>query len=387
MGKTKKLLSIGAAAKIIGVSIDTLRNWDESGTFPSIREDGKIRRYDQKQVYIRARARLDRGQKNGLILPQKTKGQGFIVPPPIIAPLISGDDTYPTHSPESKKSTYEMIKNIAESHFFQNKSYRYLSLITAGSLAMLIVLVGVVGMVKKPGVSDKIQYLGATDNRMSELEKRLSELETSFTQPIDSETIQNLPIPGHNLIRNSSFEAGNGVAPRQWHYQLESDTSNTFRSDEGIHSGKAGLKIIGGGDGRYGISQPTAKTKPGSTYTLSAYVKQTNLSQPARIMVGFWDEYGNKRGKQVAYTLSGTRDWYRINMTVTTPGLVTDLVNWFPLIEIDGLKSGQVYVDDVMLEESSILNQYESDLGDPSGTHIGLGDGGVLADPDGNYFQ
>jgi excisionase family DNA binding protein len=41
----KKLLKIGEAAEILGVSIDTLRRWDESGKLKAIRKEGGTHRY------------------------------------------------------------------------------------------------------------------------------------------------------------------------------------------------------------------------------------------------------------------------------------------------------------------------------------------------------
>lgn len=51
----QKLLTIAQAAKILGVSIQTLRRWDESGKLPSNREAGRHRRYlkTDLEAYIR----------------------------------------------------------------------------------------------------------------------------------------------------------------------------------------------------------------------------------------------------------------------------------------------------------------------------------------------
>jgi excisionase family DNA binding protein len=46
----EKLVSIGRAAKILGVSEITLRRWDESGKFPSIKTAGGHRRYDLSKL-------------------------------------------------------------------------------------------------------------------------------------------------------------------------------------------------------------------------------------------------------------------------------------------------------------------------------------------------
>lgn len=44
-----KLLNIGQAAEILGVSIDTLRRWDESGKLVAIRKDGGTHRYYREE--------------------------------------------------------------------------------------------------------------------------------------------------------------------------------------------------------------------------------------------------------------------------------------------------------------------------------------------------
>ncbi len=45
----KKLLSIGETAKLIGVSIDTLRQWDKNGILPSFRPSEASKRYYRKE--------------------------------------------------------------------------------------------------------------------------------------------------------------------------------------------------------------------------------------------------------------------------------------------------------------------------------------------------
>lgn len=47
-----KLIPIGEAAKILGVSKDTLRRWDESGAFPAIKSPGAHRYYTRIQIEL-----------------------------------------------------------------------------------------------------------------------------------------------------------------------------------------------------------------------------------------------------------------------------------------------------------------------------------------------
>lgn len=49
---TDDLISIGEAAEMLGVSISTLRRWDENGRFPAIESQGGHRRYSKSQVEI-----------------------------------------------------------------------------------------------------------------------------------------------------------------------------------------------------------------------------------------------------------------------------------------------------------------------------------------------
>lgn len=51
MNKKDELIPIGEAAEMLGVSIDTLRRWDENGLFPSLRDTPTSnRRYSKKAI-------------------------------------------------------------------------------------------------------------------------------------------------------------------------------------------------------------------------------------------------------------------------------------------------------------------------------------------------
>ncbi|KGF80347.1 resolvase, partial [Massilia sp. JS1662] len=59
-----KLLSIGAAAKTLGVSTSTLRRWEAAGRLVPIRTEGGQRRYDL--------AALRPGHIHGVTMPLRT---------------------------------------------------------------------------------------------------------------------------------------------------------------------------------------------------------------------------------------------------------------------------------------------------------------------------
>ncbi len=136
-----------------------------------------------------------------------------------------------------------------------------------------------------------------------------------------------LSLTAKNIIRNSSFESASGVQPRQWRYILDSTTGNSKQSAEGIRSGNYGLKFFpSNGEKGYdlGLSQDVTITVPGRTYVLSAYLKNTNVNSDAKVKIGFWNNYRNAYGPMEEIALSGTKDWYRVSMNVTTDGLIND---------------------------------------------------------------
>jgi DNA (cytosine-5)-methyltransferase 1 len=56
------MITIAEAAKLLGVSLPTLRRWDESGKFPARRHPiNRYRMYDRHDV-MRLRARIVGGQ-------------------------------------------------------------------------------------------------------------------------------------------------------------------------------------------------------------------------------------------------------------------------------------------------------------------------------------
>src|SRR5258708_6613752 len=197
-------------------------------------------------------------------------------------------------------------------------------------------------------------------------------------------TVDMLPTAVTNLLHNSSFEQQSNSQPRDWNYQLDSNTSNTFISAEGNRSGSYGLKLLGGGTGNFGISQPNVKTVPGRIYTFSLYVKTTNVLNSTLLRFGFWDEYHNSEGQMKSISLPVTQDWTRYSFTITTPGLITDPKNEFPLIEVEGLTRGAVYLDDMQLEEGSVLTAYNSSQAYNS--TYGIGDGSLIFSPGGDIY-
>lgn len=258
----------------------------------------------------------------------------------------------------------------------------YLTKVFFIGILFLFVSAGFIWLsVPKTDSSAKAQRASVTHvpSTGSPQEKKVLAADTSSPLTLSSEKTTNV-----NLIKNSSFEKESNGQPRGWSYLLDSITSNTFLSQEGNRSGTYGLKFVGGTNDNLGLMQPTTKTVPGRTYTLSAYVKVVNASSHI-IRLGFWDEYHNKEGEIKDITFSGTKDWTRISLTVTTPGVITDTTNEFPLIEVIGLSKGTVYLDDVQLSEGNDSSVYNSAQA-KAGTVAALGDGSVSFSTDGTIM-
>lgn len=196
-----------------------------------------------------------------------------------------------------------------------------------------------------------------------------------------------LDLAAPNLLTNSSFESEHESKPYTWKYQLDSNTGNVQRSAEGIHSGQYGLKFIGGGSGNLGISQPSTKTIGGNTYTLSGYIKVVNVPK-IRVSFGFWDEKGNMRASMKELSFTGTKDWSRVFIIVTTSGQSIDTTNWFPLVEVYGLTSGSVYLDDMQLTGGTVLAHYDASKSLSAGIGSGLtiGDGSIVGTNTGDLY-
>src|SRR3989344_1396174 len=225
--------------------------------------------------------------------------------------------------------------------------------------------------------------LGVEDD-VAELGNRVAVLESKDTGGDTSVSLGTMAIQGDNLVRNSSFEVSDSNdTPRYWSYQLDSSYGNTFKSAEGIRSGKYGLKLQGGSHGGLGISQPDTKLEAGRSYVLSLYVKAVNVGN-ATLTFGFWDEVANARGTMKSVNYSGTKDWHRVSLVVTHADLSDKGKKWFPLIEVNNLGTGNIYIDDVQLSEGTVLSSYNSDLGDDAGQL--LAGGAVLVDNNGNIF-
>jgi len=188
--------------------------------------------------------------------------------------------------------------------------------------------------------------------------------------------------PAVNLLRNSSFEEDSNLAPRQWNYQYDSNSGNSFTTAEAIRTGTKGLKFVGGGTGNYGISQPATKLIERRPYALSLWVKPVNTDAHT-VKLSFWDEVNNKEAASKTFSFSGTKEWSRLVLQVSNKNNWNGK-KWFPMVTVNGLGAGALYIDDVQLEEASSFTPYHFTGGGSTQAHVSiLGDGSVEVDAHG----
>ncbi|MFA9288282.1 MAG: MerR family DNA-binding transcriptional regulator [Weeksellaceae bacterium] len=383
MNTEQNLLSIGKTARLLGVSIDTLRNWDNEGKFRSTRLPSGQRRYASEDVEA-MRDILE--SKRGMSANSKRIYTTSVTP---------ALEDIPKPLPREPIVAQELRTN----YLLPGLSHSALTLLFIGT--SLLIASSVSGFIFKGQVENKqtplvqtqqklvtepASVLGITSDYLNSLEQRISQVEMLGYTPGPHAT---LALTAKNIIKNPSFEAANGTVPRQWTYTLSSTQDTTVQTQEGIHSGYRGLKFIGAtedGKGRYlGISQPSTETVPDRNYTFSLYVKHTNVKNTARLRIGFWNKYTNKYTSINSYEIYGTKDWSRIYFSTKTDGIITNSSNWYPVIEVQNLKDGAIYIDDVQLEEGSIETDYASTFAYPEFSIAG-GDGSILGAPNGDIY-
>lgn len=161
-----------------------------------------------------------------------------------------------------------------------------------------------------------------------------------------------LPLRRTNLMPNPSFEYG--TTP--WAPLGTSATPAVLRTTAQAHGlGGYSLRITWGTDGYLselvGVSNGLNVFRPGSVYTFSAYVFVPTGNQAVQIVVE--DGVG---GPQYASAASSvTNAWQRLSVTFTATAAVM-----VPLVQTAAASTAgqQVYIDDLMVEQSGTLGSY-----------------------------
>ena len=182
----------------------------------------------------------------------------------------------------------------------------------------------------------------------------------------------------NNLLLDSSVEKGNG----DW--KVSGSTANLSIDSTNGFLGYKSLKVsrsVSNTD-KQGYYQ-TVQVSGGKPYTFSAYVKTDNVMASGTNGAGLYVKFYNSNGTELSSNVSslsvtGTRDWHRINVSFTAPsGAVTARV-YCGLMSATGI----AYFDCMQLENGNTMNTYNM-LESSSFEHFGSWYGSSLADGDG----
>ena len=151
--------------------------------------------------------------------------------------------------------------------------------------------------------------------------------------------------PGANLVTNASFETVADVCPTGWHWDSRNTDAKLTLDSQNPHTGKVAIKITNGtafGAHVYGtlfLAQPV-QVKPGTSYTISAFVK-TGVTAP-----GLW--IGGGEGWKVRRSLPATHGrWERVSHTFVTGEKESEFV----LRVCSDRPTDGVWLDDLALRE------------------------------------
>ena len=197
-----------------------------------------------------------------------------------------------------------------------------------------------------------------TDGQADTSKNNLKNLNRVTTNYATTTNVQNL-LKNHSLESStywSNINQGSGI-----------DYSTSYVSEEKCF-GQKSLKVkvnTAGEDSRCGVRQTTGNNVlvPGKTYTLSAYVKTSNILKGTDVgaLIGVKTEFADGTFNQYnSEHITGTTDkninngWQRIYTTFTVPENTT---NSCVYLAVRGT-TGTAYFDGVQLEEGDVPNKY-----------------------------
>lgn len=376
--QSPRFLKIGEAAKLLGLSSETLRRWERDGKITFSRTPGGKRLFSEN----------DLEQIKNLLKPTHQPVQT-----PIIAEIVPKKSFRISFKIPSLK-----IPNLKLKFIFIREL-----------IFILLILGNVVFFSQTPYpsvlseklntgakiISEKAQpYVEIMEEKLIVLGKKYEETRIRFSQNIDTvkeksnETTSRIVVKAKevvlaediepaknvlasiygaplysptNLIINSSFEAGIG------NYSIigQSTSLNTKVGNESVRTGTLALKIrddlcLGC---HFGVSQPKVNTINGRSYVFSMYIRVKDLIGSPTIRIGLFGEvsksdplylskpsnygsYAQDRYEDHDLTALRNNEWVRISSTFDNLPL-----GKYPIILIYDYQGGTIYVDDLSLNE------------------------------------
>jgi excisionase family DNA binding protein len=412
--QSPRFLKIGEAAKLLGLSSETLRRWERDGKITFSRTPGGKRLFSEADLeQIKNLLKPTHQPVNALVdqptagVPSKSFNFSLKIPsiklpsfkfPTIKLPrikirfvyfksfvflmLVAGNIVFFSQTPyakilsdnikiaservetESRILAKEIEPHVIAANSFINENYKKLSQNVSENY-------------KKLSQSTSENYKKLSQN-VSTFKKKSEETTSKVVVKAKEVVLSEEVAPAAdillaglygttplysptNLIINSSFEAGIG------NYSIigQSTNANTKVVNESIRTGTLALKIrddfcIGC---HLGVSQPKVNTINGRTYAFSMYVRVKDLVGSPKIRIGLFGEvsksdplYLSQPPNYSTYAQDRYEDHYlenlRDNEWVRISSSFDNLpLGKYPIILIYDYQGGTIYVDDLSLNE------------------------------------
>jgi len=163
-----------------------------------------------------------------------------------------------------------------------------------------------------------------------------------------------------NILVNQSFErdANADNWPDDWNKVTEPGKNATFGWSTVALSGARSVSIVNPTGWAYVATAQLYPIDSAKSYVLSTYVKADNLTSSAKLKVDACNSSGSALGQLESEPLSGTHDWTRLAIFITSDKLPAGTTQLKVNLGIYGSATGTAYFDDVQLEEVASLTTY-----------------------------
>lgn len=161
-----------------------------------------------------------------------------------------------------------------------------------------------------------------------------------------------------NYLQDHNAEVGSYWKDGGTEDQLNYNKSSSIYATEDKYMGNKSLKVTKGSLGNRHYFEQSVNLEKGKTYTLSSYIKTTNVtnqSAGAGISVKYYDGLGKIKTVDSQY-ISGSNDWQRIDLKFTIPADATSNIVQVNAGIIN--ETGIAYFDCLQLEDGSLPNRY-----------------------------
>ncbi|MBI2405718.1 MerR family transcriptional regulator, partial [Candidatus Microgenomates bacterium] len=420
------VFSISHAAKILGVSADTLRRLEKKGKIKPFRGENQreysfddiallrelLHKPPRRKTYSIQEAAtllnisidtLRRWEREGKVKPQRTAG---------------GHRRFTSEEIEQlKNKRYQTVQVSQPTPILPQERIRELipfemKLVLFVTVVVVLFAIGGGSEVVREEIEEAKKTLATLQTQVGSLRDR----EEGVSPDYDGEVLPAIAQGGGvikvvpsdlNLLFNSSFEAGAiNYEARGWDYILSSSLNNTTVSNESVRSGNLAVKINDSSASpsnplSVGMYQSATTTVNGRAYVFSVNVRGTNIVGNPNLRIGFLGSvssndpnYGKEgfseyaKDRFVDIPIKKTGGWETYSFTYENAAL-----GKYPFVQVSNYQGGSLFLDDLTLYEvlesqvvasSPAETSIDADILYQSLTKIG--DGSIVVEANGTLY-